>query len=241
MDKDKDEIKVYGPSFKALRNMLIFGTAVSIPSFIYALRSDEPISQNFISYIMIFMIGALCLNIWSFYKKLPQITLTSVGIELNHLFGKKFYSWADAGPFRSHTLDSKHMHVGYLCAHSKETEEILRGGNSYVPADNENASIIIILQGLTAGLSDEGAEKLAEEVNIWRKRYSPQESSLRDASQDTFSQVKADLKRKKIKSKLLTYSIVAVVMAIIFYNVIWVKDHSELNNTISRIQELGKE
>ncbi len=236
--KENDEIKVYGPSTKALKNTLLVCGVASIPLVVFVVRNDEPAHLNFFSYIAILMVAVICLNLWRFYKKLPHIKLFSKGIEVSDVFSKKFHSWDSAGPFRIHNLDSKHLHVGYLCAHSRETEETLRRGNNYIPADHENAEIKIVLKGLSASLSDEKAEELCQEVNNWREKYSLQKSPLISAQQDTFSRVKIDLKKKKIKAKLITYSIVTVVMAIIFYNVVWVKDHSRLRDTIGRIQEL---
>lgn len=239
--KENDEIKVYGPSTKALKNMLLICGVAFIPLAIAVMKNDEPVRLNFFSYLAIFMIAVICLNLWGFYKKLPQIKLSSKGIEVSNVFSKKFYSWESAGPFRTHKLDSKHLHVGYLCAHSRETEETLRRGNNYIPADHENSEIKIVLQGLSAGLSDEKAEELCQEVNSWREKYGLQRSPLISGRQDTFSRVNLDLKKKKIKSKLITYSIVAIVMAIIFYNVVWVRDQSQLKDTIGRIQELVTE
>ncbi|MFC4347505.1 hypothetical protein ACFO5Q_06565 [Kordiimonas lipolytica] len=241
LHKENDEIKVYGPSTKALKYMLLTCGAASIPLAILMVTNDEFGRLNLHSCLAILMVAVICLNLWTFYKKLPHIKLSSKGIEVSNVFGKKFHSWESAGPFRPHKLDSKHVHIGYLCAHSRETEEMLRRGDNYIPADHENAEIKIVLQGLSAGLSDEKAEELCQEVNDWREKYGPQNSPLKSAQQDTFSWVKADLKKKSIKAKIRTYSIVAIVMAIIFYNVVWVDDHSQLKDTIGRIQRLIKE
>ncbi|NVJ69693.1 MAG: hypothetical protein HWE08_05025 [Alphaproteobacteria bacterium] len=239
--KDIDEIKVYGPSTKALKYWLLACGAVSIPLAILMVRNEEFGRLNFHSFLAIFMVAVVCLTVWAYFKKLPQLKLSSKGIEVSNVFGKKFHSWESAGPFRPHTLDSRYVYFGYLCAHSRKTEKMPRRGDNYIPADHENAEIKIVLRGLSAGLSDEKAEELCQEVNAWREKYSPQNSPLKSAQQDSFSQAKAGLKKRKIKVKLRTYSIVAAVIAIIFYNVVWVNDHSQLKEAFGRLQEAIKE
>ncbi len=209
------EMKVYGPSTKALAFFLPLPFFMMSLPFLKALRSGD-VSLFFVL-IGVFGIGLALLASWQYaMRKLPQLILSPRGIEWKSIAGKRFWAWDETGDFSIETLYVKFFTLQRLVAFSQEENAALNAANIEMKPDGTNATISISLGLLGASTSNDRALELLEEIQKWQSKYrTPLEADHKNLSEpveEVYSRIKNKARRPKVIGWLLTIVVVVWVV-----------------------------
>lgn len=156
------------------------------------------------SICLVFSLGGALIAIVSIRQLLlglPELQLSDDGIVFRDGLRTRTYKWDDVGPFAAHHFSSKGTTVYSLLALSKVSHDAVTGGADEPEVSLSTSEISIDVSLLRHARPIEKTWDLADEINVWRRRYGLPKKDARARSNQEDEVIRRALKVKSLKRR----------------------------------------